>query len=126
MPGDNRVMTEGGGLVSSLGLAVVLDLEMGLEVEDLRNRADDYARATGYDVSLNELRRRVGPALDLGIADHRTAVLAGCGNGDVAASTSRVRRHPPPRFKRGPVHGCPTFQIRVYRSPIFLPKTSSR
>ncbi len=60
----------------SLGLDVVLDLERGLSIDDLRERVTAYAVATDYDDSLNILNRRTGASLDLGNADHRTAVLA--------------------------------------------------
>jgi hypothetical protein len=69
-------MTDGDGLPASLGLKVLLDLERGLALDDLRERVGNYAVETGYDSSLNILRERVGAALDLGNADHRAAVLS--------------------------------------------------
>jgi hypothetical protein len=68
-------MTHGDVLAPSLGLEVLLDLERGLALDDLRERLGDYATATGYDESLNILMHRTGAALDLGNVDHRTAVL---------------------------------------------------
>lgn len=67
--------TNGNGVAASLGLKVVLDLERGLALDDLRRRVDDYAAATGYDGSLNILKHHTGVALDLENADHRTAVM---------------------------------------------------
>ncbi len=60
----------------STGLKVVLDLERGLDLDDLRERVSNYAIATDYDDSLAILKHHVGAALDLGNADHRKAVLA--------------------------------------------------
>src|SRR5689334_7391110 len=83
-------MSHGDALAGSRGLSVVLDLENGLELDDLRKRVGEYRIATGYDGSLNILRRRVGATLRLDSADHRTAVLAwlrqwGCRGLDLAS-----------------------------------------
>jgi hypothetical protein len=68
----------------------VLDLENGLELEDLRERVRSYAVATAYDGSLKILRRHIGVALALEKPDHRAAVLAwlrqwGCRGLDLAS-----------------------------------------
>ncbi len=62
-------------LQSSLGLTVVLDLERGLALDDLRERVTAYATATDYDDSLVTLKASTGTELDLAKADHRTALL---------------------------------------------------
>jgi len=59
----------------SLGLDVILDLERGLFIEDLRERVTAYAVASDYDDSLNTLTGRTGSSLDLANGDHRRAVL---------------------------------------------------
>lgn len=69
-------MTDVDALAMSPGLRVVLDMERGLDLEDLRQRVGDYATATGYDASLSTLRERTGGVVDLANNDHRTAVLA--------------------------------------------------
>lgn len=68
-------MTHDRFLARSPGLEVVLDLERGLSIDDLRERVGAYAIASDYDDSLSILNRRTGASLDLGNADHRTAVL---------------------------------------------------
>ena len=83
-------MSHGDALAGSRGLSVVLDLESGLGLDDLRKRVGEYKIATDYDGSLNILRRRVGATLRLDSADHRTAVLAwlrqwGCRGLDLAS-----------------------------------------
>lgn len=69
-------MNHGGAFAGSRGLSAVLDLERGLDLDDLRKRVGEYGIATDYDGSLNVLRRRIGATLQLDSADHRTAVLA--------------------------------------------------
>ena len=66
-------MTAADGVLTSPGVDVVLDLENGLELDDLRKRVGNYAVATDYDGSLNVLRRRVGANLRLHNPDHRVA-----------------------------------------------------
>jgi hypothetical protein len=62
-------------LAGSRGLSAVLDLERGLDLDDLRARVRRYAIASGYDGSLLTLKRRIGAALELEKADHRSALL---------------------------------------------------
>ena len=80
-------------LAPSGGLRVVLDLENGLELEDLRERVRTYAISAVYDGSLKIFRRHVGVALVLEKADHRAAVLAwlrqwGCRGLDLASEAT--------------------------------------
>jgi hypothetical protein len=80
-------------LETSLGLAVVLDLERGLALDELRARVSDYATATDYDASLVALRAQTGAELDLGEADHRRALLTwlrqwGCRHLNLASEAS--------------------------------------
>jgi hypothetical protein len=89
-------MRHSDALAGSLGLRVVLDLERGLDLDDLRKRVGEYRIATDYDGSLNILRRRVGGTLRLDSADHRTAVLAwlrqwGCRGLDLASEATSAR-----------------------------------
>jgi len=81
------------GHATSLGLSVVLDLERGLDLNDLRERVSDYAIVTDYDDSLNVLQRRTGTAIDFMRAAHRTALLAwlrqwGCRHLDLASEAT--------------------------------------
>jgi hypothetical protein len=62
-------------LRGSRGLRAVLDLERGLDLEDLRELVRRYAIISDYDGSLLTLRRRIGPALELEKVDHRSALL---------------------------------------------------
>lgn len=62
-------------LAGSRGLSTVLNLERGLDLDDLRERVRRYAIASAYDGSLLTLRRRIGAALELEKADHRSALL---------------------------------------------------
>lgn len=84
-------MANSEALPPSGGLQVVLDLENGLELEDLRGRVRTYAIAGAYDGSLKVLRRRVGAALALDKPDHRAAVLAWLCQWGCRASILRVR-----------------------------------
>jgi hypothetical protein len=89
-------MAHSEALPTSHGLHVVLDLENGLELEDLHERVRTYAIATAYDGSLKILRRRVGAALSLDNPDHRAAVLAwlrqwGCRGLDLASEATSAR-----------------------------------
>jgi hypothetical protein len=62
-------------LAGSRGLSAVLDLERGLDLADLREHAGKYAIASAYDGSLLRLKHRIGAALELEKADHRSALL---------------------------------------------------
>ena len=57
------------------GWGAVLDLERGLDLDDLRHRVGRYATATDYDGSLRIFKRRIGAAFDLGKPDHPSELL---------------------------------------------------
>lgn len=59
----------------SLGLRALLELEGGVEPEDLRRYLKLYEQATGYDRSLGRLRAAIGPGLDLESTVHRDSLL---------------------------------------------------
>jgi hypothetical protein len=61
--------------LASPGLRVVLDLEIGLTIEDLIEGVRAYAIASDYDGSLIILKQRTGATIDLRSADHRAGVL---------------------------------------------------
>ncbi len=62
-------------LAGSRGLSAVLALECGLDLDDIRERVSRYAIASAYDGSLRILKRRIGAALELNMADHQSALL---------------------------------------------------
>lgn len=69
----------------SLGLTVLVDLERGLTLGELRAQVGSYAASTAYDRTLRQFIERTSPALNLGVADHRSAMLVwlrswGCRN----------------------------------------------
>jgi hypothetical protein len=69
-------MSRDAALAGSRGLSAVLDLERGLDLEDLRKRVGKYAIVTVFDGSLLRLKRCIGAALELEKADHRSSLLA--------------------------------------------------
>ena len=73
--GRPHQMSHDATLAGSRGLSAVLDLERGLDLEDLRKRVGSYAIVTAYDGSFLRLKRRIGAALELEKADHRSSLL---------------------------------------------------
>jgi hypothetical protein len=68
-------MSHVAALEGSRGLRALLDLEGGLDLDDLRALVRRYAITSDYDGSLLVLKGRIGPALALEKVDHRSALL---------------------------------------------------